>query len=387
MKRNEFVKYGSLITVGAFIAGSTSAYSMPLNLNGTGSAVNKRPDPDDFDQPVLKAIALGIHAPSPHNTQSWKFKVLNDHEMELYIDENILLPATDPPSRQIHMGAGCFIETMIMGASRYGYSAEVTYFPTGYNGPSDFGVKPIAKITLAKNGIEQDPLADFIESRQTSRMVYKGNLLSQNDFSKIDNQSGKRHSFLTFINENMEPYLDIFDRAMEIESSTYSTNEETRKLFRFSEEERKQKRDGISIPQMGYKGMIQRIAEKSLNKGDHDTWHSEKNVKNTMKGIKKGLDTTKGIIIWYTATNNFRDWVLAGRDYVRFSHAAIKYGYFLHPYNQAIQEYDEMKELRKELNVLLNIQEPKKIQMIARIGKSETPYLSYRRNLESYLKE
>ncbi|MCI4647228.1 hypothetical protein [Phaeodactylibacter sp.] len=387
MNRKEFLRYGSIITVGAFIAGSTGASAMTAFTEGEYStnASGKRPDPGDFDQPILKAIALGINAPSAHNTQSWKFKVINDLEMELYVDENMLLPATDPPSRQIHMGAGCFIETMVMGASRYGYSAEVSYFPEGYANEADFGVKPVARVALNQTGIDKDPLADFIEARQTSRMKYKGSLLSQRDYDKLVKQAGKSYSTLTFINKGMAPYLDIFYRAMEIESRTYATNEETREMFRFSEEERKAKGDGISIPQMGYKGMIERIAEKSLKNGDHDTWHSEKNIKNTMKGIKKGLDTTKGIVIWHTATNDFKDWVLSGRDYVRFSHAATKNGYFLHPYNQAIQEYKEMDGVRKELDALLNIKSPQKIQMLVRIGKSDTPYLSYRRTLDSYL--
>jgi hypothetical protein len=389
MNRKEFIKYGSLITVGAFIASSTSAYSMTglMNAGDIKTPAKKRPNPGDFDQPILKAIALGINAPSPHNTQSWKFKVLNDLEMELYVDEKILLPATDPPSRQIHMGAGCFIETLIMGASRYGYSSDVAYFPDGYTSSSDFGVKPVAKIKLVKTSVGKDSLAEYIESRQTSRMKYKGNFLTQGEYETIQADAGKSHSSLTFINDKMEPYLDIFYRAMEIESTNHATNEETRKMFRFSEAERKEKGDGISIPQMGYTGMIERIAEKSLKNGDHDTWHSEKNVKNTMKGIKKGLDSTKGIVIWHTDTNDYKDWVIAGRDYVRFSHAATKHGYFLHPYNQAIQEYKEMDAIRKELDKILKIKEPQKIQMIARIGKSETPYLSYRRNVESYLKE
>ena len=122
----------------------------------------KRPDPDLFEQPVVKAVAFGINAPSPHNTQSWEFKILNDHEMYLYVDEKYLLPATDPPARQIHIGAGCFLETMVQGATLIGYDAVVTLFPEGYSSSVDFGNKSVAKVSLRRTENTPSPLAGYI---------------------------------------------------------------------------------------------------------------------------------------------------------------------------------------------------------------------------------
>ena len=307
--------------------------------------------------------------------------------MLLYVDENILLPATDPPSRQIHMGTGCFIETAVLGAQRLGYNSKVDYFPQGYTNDTDFGKKPVASIELIEENIQVDPLALFIENRQTNRRKYKGNLLSEVEFNDLVNLTGKSHSKLRFINSDFQQYLDIFYRGFEIESRTFETNEETRNLFRFNEEQRAEKRDGISIPQMGYKGMMIRLAEKSLKMGDKEKWHRDKSVDLSLKNVKKGIDSTKGIVIWYTESNDFLDWVKSGRDYVRFSLALTSKDLYAHPYNQAIQEYDEMKTVRDELNELLKIKEPQKIQMIVRIGRSSTPYYSYRRKLNDYIKK
>ena len=79
----------------------------------------------------MQAIAYGIHAPNPHNTQAWKFKLTSDTEALFYIDERRLLPVTDPPARQIHIGAGCCIETLAVGMSRHGYDTAVEYLPQG----------------------------------------------------------------------------------------------------------------------------------------------------------------------------------------------------------------------------------------------------------------
>jgi hypothetical protein len=222
----------------------------------------KRANPDDYNVPIMKAITYGLTAPSPHNTQSWFVDTISDTEMLLYVKH--LLPETDPPARQIHMGAGCFIELVSIGMSSEGYIIDLEYFPQGEYElkPFEIAEKPVAKITLVKGErIEKDELYDFIYQRGTNRRPYKGKMITIEEFDQIKNLMGKFHSDLTFIagKEQMTPYLNIFSKAMEIETRTKATNEETRQMFRFSEKERAEKQDGISIPQMGYSGMIEKL--------------------------------------------------------------------------------------------------------------------------------
>ncbi len=91
----------------------------------------RRPHPDQFPTPALKAIALGINAPNPHNTQAWKFRIVSDTELLMYVDETRILLATDPPTRQIHIGCGCFLSVMTAGISQYGYAAACTLYRKG----------------------------------------------------------------------------------------------------------------------------------------------------------------------------------------------------------------------------------------------------------------
>jgi hypothetical protein len=381
------MKRGTVLTAAAFwgmFGNSNSVFGAIKNSN-VDPDYKKRPNPKDFSQPILKAIAIGINSPSPHNTQSWKFKVINDASMYLFINENILLPATDPPSRQIHIGAGCFIETLVIGATSIGYKSTVSYFPEGYESPNDFGKKPVAKIELTKSTESADLLASYIDTRKTNRRKYKGDIISKQDFQALKELTGNSYSQLVFVNENFNPYFEIFNKGLEIESRTFRTNEETRELFRFSEKQRAEKGDGLSIPQMGYSGIMKFLAERSLDNGNKEKWHSDKSIKLSMKNITKAIESSKGIVFWITETNNHEDWVKTGRDYVRFSLALTKQNLYAHPYNQAIQEYDEMKSIRDDLDKLLNIKANQKIQMIVRIGRSSKPYLSYRRPLDSYI--
>jgi hypothetical protein len=59
---------------------------------------------------------------------------------------------------------------------------------------------------------------------------------------------------------------------------------------------------------------------------------------------------------------------------------------YSHPLNQGIQEYKEMDETRTKLDNLMKITNEQKIQMIVRIGKSENPFVSYRRHLNDLTK-
>lgn len=384
MERRDFmIKSGTVITAAALLG----IFGNPQRLLAQPDAARgkKRPDPDDYSQPILKAIAMGINAPSPHNTQSWKFKVTDDMSMLLYVNENILLPETDPPGRQIHIGAGCFIETLVIGATALGYSSVVTYFPEGYDAASDAGKKPVAKIALYQSATEKDPLADYIGTRHTNRQAYKGALITDNEFAVLTAISTQKHTKPVLINKGLEPYIDIFKKAFDIETRTFRTNEETRHLFRFSAAERAEKGDGLSIPQMGFSGIKAYFAERSLKNGDKDTWHSKKTTQQSLHHLFKGIDSAKGFVFWTTDTNTVSDWVKTGRDFARFCLALTKQGLYAHPYTQATQEYAEMNDTRNALNEMMHVTGTQKIQMIVRIGRSTPGYVSYRRKLESGL--
>lgn len=348
----------------------------------------KRSNPNDYNTPVMKAIAYGLTAPNPHNTQSWYIDTLSETEMFLYVKH--VLPETDPPARQIIIGAGCFIECLAVGMTHEGFETQVEYLPQGdYTvEKNQIGIKPIAKITLAKSDtISNDILYNNIYQRQSNRSPYKGKMITEKEFDDLRNLTGKTHSEMLFINnpESMKPYQDIFYEAMEIETITRHTSDETRKLFRFSETERQEKKDGLSLPQSGVDGIMLPMIEKSMKNGDSLTWHSERMVKATMKSMKNSIYSAKGIVMFKTETNTKTDWIKTGRDFARYNIAVAKKELATSHYNQVIQEYGEMQALQKEFNTLTKTRGDEKIQLIVRIGRANPTYTSWRRNAEDYI--
>lgn len=332
--------------------------------------------------PILKAINAGITAPNPHNTQAWKFKILSSTEMLLFVDEKRILPVTDQPARQIHIGQGTFLELLKIGARQIGYDTEIKILPEGEYKFEDIGKKPVAKVKLTPSKAIGHPLYEFVKQRATNRAVYDGDFITDQEFTKLREIGKPEHSELnTVIGEkSIQPFKEIFFEAMKLESNTYKTNEESRIWFRFSDKEIQTKRDGIALPDQGLSGFTRWMAETFFMGPEPEKFHDKKGLEIFLSRYKEKIDSTKGIVFWKTKTNTQRDWILTGMDYARFHLAITSLGLKMHPFSQALQEFSEMEKERLKLESLTGVSGKEKIQMIVRLGRSDYRYFTPRRN-------
>ena len=343
----------------------------------------------DLQTPIMRAIAWGIQAPNPHNTQAWKFRPVSDSGALLYIDERRLLPVTDPPARQIHIGAGCCIETLAIGMSTEGYETDVELLPDGPHGLEEIGRRPVARIELRRGAATRpDELADAIGRRQTNRKPYTGPQLTEAEADKIRSLMAPGTIEVLTFNEPdaMRPLLDVFYRALEIEVTTRRLYEETRIWFRFNERQRRTThRDGLSIPQAGVDGLKRRLIEWTLRDGDPARWFGRRTISSTLKTLRQGIHSARGIVLVKTTTNRQVDWLNAGRAVARAQLGLTQLGLTWHPYNQVLQEYPEMTALQREFDELVGVREPQKIQMAVRVGRAKRAYAAPRRDPGNFI--
>lgn len=379
-RRGFMLQTGVLLSASVFASLACSGKNQEEKVNA------RKPDPADFEIPALKAIAYGMSAPNPHNTQAWKFRLVNDQEFFFYADEKRLLPATDPITRQVHIGCGCFLGAMRVGMSSEGYSADIRLLPEGEYGIRETGIKPVAHVKLeAENNTEQDSLSRFLQFRRTNRLAYSDHKISKAEFQTILSATKPEYAAIRLVQENIAAHLDIHYQGMAVESRTYSTYEESRIWFRENDDRIAQERDGINLPAGGTTGISKWFIEKVISGLDPKTWHSPSSIEKHLSGYKKKINSTSALVQLITPTNAQAAWLQAGIDYVRFQLAAAQAGYYLHPLSQVLQEYKEMETLRTRYEVLCGIAAPEKMQMVVRIGKAKRPFESYRRDVKSTL--
>ncbi|MFN9961285.1 MAG: twin-arginine translocation pathway signal protein, partial [bacterium] len=77
------------------------------------------------------------------------------------------------------------------------------------------------------------------------------------------------------------------------------------------------------------------------------------------------------------------DQIQAGRAYVRVNLKATQLGLGIHPWSQSLQEYDEMKDLFREVHDLIG--KGQRVQMLYRIGYGPDVDPTPRRGLKAHL--
>ncbi|MBI3395600.1 MAG: hypothetical protein HY042_07185 [Spirochaetia bacterium] len=326
--------------------------------------------------PAMASVFCGITAPNPHNTQPWKIQIKSEKELLLFVDQTRLLPETDPPSRQIHIGQGTFIEHFVIGASQLGFAVDVEVLPDGEYGPRETGLKPAARLTLLPGKAKDSLYAEF-GRRATNRTPYEGPALTEAEAQSVLDTIGRTHSRVDAIllsDPRSRQIRDLFIAASTVETNTLPKNDESRLWFRFNDSEIFNKRDGISLRGNGMSGLKYQLVTTFFLGRDQASWNSELARKSTIDIVSKAAESSQGFFSLKTRTNTMRDWILAGRDYARLQLALTKHNLVMQPMSQVLQEYQEMDALRTRFEELLGVRAPEKIQMFVRAGRSSAPF-------------
>src|SRR6188768_4307216 len=92
-------------------------------------------EPTDYPFAAPGAVQLrfltrfAILAPSTHNTQPWRFRIVDDDTIELWLDRRRSLPRIDPAGRQRWMSCAAALFHLRLGVRRFGRLDEVEYLP------------------------------------------------------------------------------------------------------------------------------------------------------------------------------------------------------------------------------------------------------------------
>ena len=317
---------------------------------------------------AAKRFPYAILAPNPHNRQPWVIDLVGDNEIVLYCDKDRHLPITDPFDRQITIGLGAFIETLVIAANKDGYRAEVTTFPDGEPMPV-LDDRPVARVRLSKDvSVKPDPLFEQILDRRSSKEPYNNALFPDNAVALIE-AAALHGSKISISNDaaKVARLRNIAVEAMRVEYVTPRTLGESIDLMRIGKSEIIANPDGISLggPFFDTLSVLGQLDRKEMRDPSSFAW------KTGLDSVLEPLQTGTAYGWLVTIGNSRNDQIAAGRDYVRLNLKATEMGVAIHPNSQALQEYEEMTELYKAIHDELGVEAPKRVQMLVRMGYGE----------------
>ena len=336
-----------------------------------------------YTEPRKKALSYAILAPNPHNRQPWLVDLSRPDKVVLTADLNRLLPHTDPFSRQITIGLGCFLEVLRMAAAADGYRVDLDLFPDGGD-TRKLDARPIAVATFQKDSTQRhDPLFDHIMQRRSVKEPYDlSRPVRDEALAGVRKAANHTRAFATSDPARVEALRRLTTNALIIEVDTPRTFKESVDLFRIGKAEVEANPDGIDFS--GPMFELLHATGQFTREAAMDTESSA-----FAQGKASVLENTRTAMahVWQITQGNTRvDQIRAGQDWVRINLAATAAGLATQPLSQALQEYPEMKSLYKQVHDKL-APEGGTVQMLARLGYAEAVPASPRWPLKAKLVE
>ena len=142
---------------------------------------------------LVKLIDLARWAPSGDNTQPWRFEIISDNHIVVHGHDTREQVLYDFDGHASHIAHGALLETLRIGATRFGLTASWSIRP----GSSDDA--PKYDIALTESDVREDPLAPYIKTRTVQRRPMRMSPLTPAVMTNLSAEVGEDFS-LQFLN-------------------------------------------------------------------------------------------------------------------------------------------------------------------------------------------
>lgn len=152
---------------------------------------------------VRLALAAAMAAPSPHNSQPWRFRC-SPTAIELYADTSRALPAADPEHRELLLACGAALLNLRVTIRSFGIHLTVSLFPER--------LKPDLLAILRCHGrvapsTSDRMLADAIIRRRTNRRPFSSTAIAASVLNGLQRAARIEQAWLAPITSAQLPTL------------------------------------------------------------------------------------------------------------------------------------------------------------------------------------
>lgn len=323
-------------------------------------------------------LEYGRWAPSPHNIQSWRFKLEPDGSCTLLYDPTRLLPDTDPTGRFCTAGFGLLIEMLDIAAAPRNLSVKAEFLTRKLDATKP-GLTPFARLTLVENTRNETLPRKLILERRTSRLPYDDVPVSRavlDELTAVAAGFGHKFEFSTDPKE-VAWTVRLNADTMFFDMSDPVARNEVGGWIRFSRAEAKRRADGLAAYAMHFPGLLMKLFVHAnylfripgIYQGVR--WFYER----SMRGTKT--------VAWLSGPyDNHDEWINTGRMLARLWLTMTKHGVYLHPFGSVITNVKAHARLAEHFD---DGSRKHDLWLLLRLGHSDVPPSAQRLTLEQLL--
>ena len=258
---------------------------------------------------VIELVRYATLAPSSHNTQCWKFAVVDD-EITILPDWSRRTPAVDPDDHHLFVSLGCATENLVQAALAHGLAGGVRF-----DASSD-----AIRVKLAPAQALASPLFKAIPERQCTRGDYDGKPLSNEELLLLEaagTADGVRMLLLTE-RSAMERVLDSVVEGNTAQMADPAFVKELKAWIRFNGVDAVRTGDGLFSVSSGNPSIPGWIGDLAFGllftpKRENDRYARQ-------------IRSSAGIAVFVGRVADKSHWIDVGRCYERFALQATALG-------------------------------------------------------------
>lgn len=355
ISRREFVKAA---------AGGVAVVAIPSILTGC-AGVRRHSLLEFYEQQTLQEYDMDLEntnmlyhaslAPSGHNTQPWKVRIVDSHQWVILSDQTRWLPAVDPQQRETLLSIGAFIENLSVAAISHGYGIDMEVLADASNDTE------VARVTLNKQNTKTNFLKSIV-SRRTVRKDFLSKDLSSQDVHTITEGDVYRFRYFSFGSQESTYLNEGTIEANRIQISRDDAQRELANWIRWSNGAAKEHRDGLTPEGMDITGFAGWYVRHFYDQKDV---MSEGFRKKTIDGVIKQVEKHGGWLVLTSKADDVSSLLETGRCFQRMFLKVRDRMIAVHPMSQMLEESPFKNQVTQELGL------DSPVQFILRIGYVE----------------
>lgn len=315
---------------------------------------------------VRELIRHATLAASSHNTQPWKFRILED-SITILPDLSRRCPVVDPDDSHLFKSLGCAAENLVHTAAAQGFSSDVRFDPD----------EESVIVTLNRDtSTRTTDLYWAITKRQCVKTAYDGTSLETLELEKLE-KAGEGQNVRTIMllsEEEKETLAGYVTRGDVAQLTDQAFRDELVSWIRFNPAEALRTGDGLSGRTSGNPALPTWLAKRIIG------------LVLTPKGQAKtdatNIKSSAGVAVFVSTRNDKAAWVEVGRSCERFALQATALNIRTAFINQPI----EVQSLHPQFESWLNLNQEHALLMM-RFGHGPTAPFSLRRPIDDVIIE